>query len=588
MGACIASLVNLGAAQAVVGGQNGTDSIPFFPNNTKITLCVSDWTPAVYCEIMPYNETRNPDDFTGYEVELFRKIMPYMGWSDDIIDWKCLDFSEMMDRLYNNSGCDIAPSGLTPLPKREEDGLRFSISTYRSGYSIMVARIEEGFGPWYFFSAMSTKVWLILCLTAVIAGIIVWMFEVGMQALNNDTKWMSNVMWDTVGRPVQMRDYRLSSLPANILALTWSFSVFILMAMYTANLTANLTLSQIKNDIRGLADLPGKSVGSWGEYADDLKRYNLAIYPLPWENVNDELKMIETLKSGLIRALVMPEQTLALHDATDCGTMLVGKPFMQSDQAHAFPSRTWEGSDDLLLEYNQAITEIMMLGGMEELQNRFVTVPEASCKTGSVDSEKVAQVEWGEVSGLWIMLAVALGLGCLIVALYWANKWSRSKLSRKRWYRRMCCMPVDPKDKRSLMSSVTRSYSELVHLGLSGSFGAKNNAVKPDGKIANLFGHSKMDNELWDDRYEGASTGYLDGSSDVQEVERHEQARAARATRGLTRTDTASERQRTQAAAFEDLSKYLMQLVESRAEALANARAEIGPSKENEVGEDSV
>lgn len=516
--------------------------------------------------------------------------MPYMGWSEDIIDWKCLDFTEMMDRLFNNSGCDIAPSGLTPLPKREEEGLRFSISTYRSGYSIMVTRIEEGFGPWYFFSAMSTKVWLILCLTAVVAGFIVWMFEVGMQALNNDTKWMSNVMWDTVGRPVQMRDYRLSSLPANILALTWSFSVFILMAMYTANLTANLTLSQIKNDIRGLADLPGKAVGSWEGYADDLKRYNLAIYPLPWENVQDEVKMIETLKSGLIRALVMPEQTLALRDATDCGTMLVGKPFMQSDQAHAFPSGSWENSPDLLLEYNQAITEIMMSGGMEELQNRFVTVPEASCKTGSVDSEKVAQVEWGEVSGLWIMLAVALGAGCLIVAMYWLNKWSRAKLSKKRWYRRMCCMPLDPKDNRGLMSSVTKSYSELVSIGLSGSFGGnkKKSSIKPDGKLRNLFGHQKMDNELWDDRYDGASTGYLDGSSDVQEVERHEQARAARSARGLTRTDTASERQRTQAAAFDDLSQYLMQMVEARAEALANACIQTGTHKEDTNGEESV
>ena len=67
-----------------------------------------------------------------------------------------------------------------------------------------------------------------MIITSIIAGLIVWLFEVGMQSLNKDTRWMSNVMWDTVGRPVQMRDYRLSSFPANLLALTWSFTVYIL------------------------------------------------------------------------------------------------------------------------------------------------------------------------------------------------------------------------------------------------------------------------------------------------------------------------------------------------------------------------
>jgi hypothetical protein len=34
-------------------------------------------------------------------------------------------------------------------------------------------------------------------------------------------------MWDTCGRPVQMRDYRLSSHSANLVAFFWSFLAFI-------------------------------------------------------------------------------------------------------------------------------------------------------------------------------------------------------------------------------------------------------------------------------------------------------------------------------------------------------------------------
>lgn len=72
-----------------------------------------------------------------------------------------------------------------------------------------------------------------LIITSVVTGLITWLAEVGSEALNADTRWLSNVMWDTIGRPVQMRDYRLSSTAANIIAFVWSFLVFISMAMYT-------------------------------------------------------------------------------------------------------------------------------------------------------------------------------------------------------------------------------------------------------------------------------------------------------------------------------------------------------------------
>ena len=215
-----------------------------------------------------------------------------------MMEWKCMGWDDMMEDLFNGTTCDLAPTGMTPSVERQDQGLRFSTTSLRSGFSIMVSRVEQPPGPWYFLSAMSGEVWAIMIITGFGAGLIVWLFEVGVQALNNDTKWMSNVIWDTIGRPVQMRDYRLSSMPANTLAITWSFAVYILMAMYTANLTANLTLSQIKNDIHGLRDLPGKAVGSWSDYAADMRKYNLAITGFPWDNADDELKMIDALKSG--------------------------------------------------------------------------------------------------------------------------------------------------------------------------------------------------------------------------------------------------------------------------------------------------
>ena len=114
----------------------------------------------------------------------------------------------------------------------------------------------------------------------------------------------------------------------------------------------------------------------------------------------------------------------------------------------------------------------------------------------------------------------------------------------------------------------------------------RRNAAAPKPETG-IFNHTQMGDELWDERYEGASAGYLDGSSDVRELERRDRQSAR--TRSLTRTDTASERViAAPAAGFQDLSAYLMAMVEARAQELAMTRSHLNPSFEEESGEDKV
>lgn len=128
--------------------------------------------------------------------------MPYLGWKDSMIDWRCLAWGDMMNPLFNDTGCDLAPSGFQPRADRIEKGLRSSVSSMRTGMSIMVDRKVEQLGPWYFFSGMTPAVWVSMIVTGCIVGMIVWLLEIGMRALSHDTNFMRNVFWDTIGRPV--------------------------------------------------------------------------------------------------------------------------------------------------------------------------------------------------------------------------------------------------------------------------------------------------------------------------------------------------------------------------------------------------
>ena len=54
---------------------------PYF-NKEKFSVCVVNAPPYSSCS----NES-DPAGWTGYDVELFRRAMPYLGWKDSMIEW---------------------------------------------------------------------------------------------------------------------------------------------------------------------------------------------------------------------------------------------------------------------------------------------------------------------------------------------------------------------------------------------------------------------------------------------------------------------------------------------------------------------
>ena len=361
---------------------------------------------------------------------------------------------------------------------------------------------------WFFLSAISAEVWIIVVVSALVTGLIVWLLEVGAEALNADTKWMSNVMWDTVGRPVGMRDYRLSSNAANLVAFMWSFLVFIIMAMYTANLTANLTTSAIGSSIDGLADLPGKVVGTWDAFVEPLKKYNVMSTPFPWDNTEDEAFMIEQLHQGFITALVMESPVLYVHDATQCDTLLVGSVFDKVDLSAVFPPGF---TDTVLLDnYNDAVIAVLATGADEVLNARFIEVPRAPCKDGDFTSSTTQHVEWGQVSGLWVMLGAAVGISLLLLAIKWVPRWVARSESWSRWL--PCCVAMTQPNQRVLKARTT-----MLKIG-SGSLSRRTpKSAQPRIPLSPEELHK--DNMQWMERYAGASDGYMDGSLDAPELD---------------------------------------------------------------------
>lgn len=386
--------------------------IPYFEDKDVLTICTSEWTPSVICAGLD-----NPLQWSGYEIDLFRAVMPLMGWTYDMMEFRCLDWDEMEDLLVNTDECDIVPAGESPETRLVSQGVQFSLGTMESGLGILVRAETTSTSFWYFFSAMSVSVWLALLGTAFLIGIIVWIFEVGTKSLTKETQHGTDLIYSSVNSPLGHGDRHVLSLAANLTFLIWNFTGFVVMALYCANLTSNLTISQIQSDIRSVDDLSGRAVGTWSDYVSDLQKdFKVYAKGYPWDNVDDEKVMLNALLQSELDALVLDFSTLSVMDSSTCETRLIPTQFNLFDFAVAFPSSA-ANRTNLIKDYNDALRNLKEFGTTEILLNKYLSGEGLECKTGKTQTGK-SYVTWDQVAGLWIILGGTVVFGGILVAGY--------------------------------------------------------------------------------------------------------------------------------------------------------------------------
>jgi hypothetical protein len=91
-------------------------------------------------------------------------------------------FSYMIDNLARINTtlppqCDMGVSSITASVEREEKGITFSRTTYRSALAVMVYAPLKKRGMWGFFAPLHHFIWMALVLTILATPIFVFYFE---------------------------------------------------------------------------------------------------------------------------------------------------------------------------------------------------------------------------------------------------------------------------------------------------------------------------------------------------------------------------------------------------------------------------
>jgi len=258
----------------------------------------------------------------GLSIELMKMIARDLGVEYELIEFN--NISQIVEAVEKGELDVFTPLAVT---ESRETVMDLSHPYLTSGSAIAVPAVISGHGLLRFigpfidrFASFDFLVLIgILILLSLAAGAMVWLFEGrrnremfggGVVKGLGHGIWWAMVTMTTVG----YGDKTPKTFGGRIVALIWMFSSIILVAGFTAAITASLTVGELSGKVSGLSDLASARVGSvaHSESLDFLTRHGIAVRP--FENEQDGMQAIV---DGKIDAFVFNELVLKYLSKTD-------------------------------------------------------------------------------------------------------------------------------------------------------------------------------------------------------------------------------------------------------------------------------
>ena len=315
-------------------------------------------------------------ELTGFSVELWRQIAERLKVTTDY--HIASDVTAALNALRARTA-DLLIPGIYITVERDRE-FDFSYMIWEGGQQVMVqdtrkagvARPLEDFVDLLF--SRTSLAWLGIALAfMLIPAHLVWFIERRHKEgiIQTERYWpgiFHAIHWSATTLLTQAEQAPRRPL-ARVVSFLWMFTGIVFVALYTAQLTADITVGQIQGAINGPQDLPGKRVGTIKDTvsADYLRAHNAALqeYTRP-----DEL--IAALLNKQVDAIVFSAAPL-IYYATHEGkglVRLVGPEFDKREAAIAFPS-----DSPLRRQVNSALVALQEDGTYGRLYSKWFGSP---------------------------------------------------------------------------------------------------------------------------------------------------------------------------------------------------------------------
>ena len=225
-------------------------------SNQPLRVAIKPLTPFVMKQGQAY---------AGFSIELWNAIAQRNTWQTEFVWHETV--KDLLGAVQQGQA-DVGIAGISMTPERERE-LDFSHPMFNAGLQIMVPTQSDSSWRRYWgvlFNPDLLRIVLALLVLMVLAGHIIWFvernknpeFQHGYVRGVWEGIWWAAVTVATVG----YGDRTPKGTAGRLFAILWMFTGIILVANFTATVTSNLTLQEIRGTVNTINDLPGKRVAT--------------------------------------------------------------------------------------------------------------------------------------------------------------------------------------------------------------------------------------------------------------------------------------------------------------------------------------
>ena len=253
-------------------------------------------------------------------------------------------------------------------------------------------------------------------------------------------RWPENSFWFTYTTFMQQGPDVIPSIAGKVLVAGWFFFALVIVATYTANLAAFLTVKSFEDTIRSLDDLAEQTETIYGTVRNTSITEFFATSPLEvhkrmyWYMVNTEGALVDTAEEAYDRIhyrtkgdyiFIWDEPILdyvASHEP--CKSQVVGRSFIPQGYGLAMPKGM-----PYAYNFTLAILKMREKGIIESLHHKWLHAGPCSTSHGQEDVTDAEELGMSDMLGAFTILAVTLGASfiiSLLELLWWRRKKHRN------------------------------------------------------------------------------------------------------------------------------------------------------------------
>ena len=279
---------------------------------------------------------------TGFSIELWQEIATQMNLKAEFVVKPTV--KELLDAVKTkDAALGIAAISITA--EREVE-LDFSQPMFDAGLQILVPAQASRVGVASaliagVFSAAALPALGVVLLIILIPAHLVWWFErrnsTGMLTHREYFPGILEACWWAASTLATQADQMPRAAVARVVAVLWMFTSVVFIAYFTAAVTSNLTLQQLRGDINGPEDLPGKRVATvkGSTSAEYLRQHHVEIQE--YGNAEESYQALQRREAEA----VVYDAPVLLYYAAHGGNgkvQVVGQIFRKESYGIVFPS----------------------------------------------------------------------------------------------------------------------------------------------------------------------------------------------------------------------------------------------------------